>query len=46
MSTPNELLVTPRELLASTGEFGRFAGNMVRDVWGLPVFRFFGEALR
>src|SRR6185437_9644130 len=42
----NELLVTPRELLASTGEFGRFAGNMIRDVWGLRVFRFFGEALR
>jgi phospholipid/cholesterol/gamma-HCH transport system permease protein len=46
VSTPSELLVTPRELLASTGEFGRFAGNVVRDVWGLRVFRFFGEALR
>jgi phospholipid/cholesterol/gamma-HCH transport system permease protein len=42
----NELLVTPRELLAATGEFGRFAGNVVRDVWGLRVFHFFGEALR
>jgi len=44
--TTGELLVTPRELLASTGEFGRFAGNVMRDVWGLRVFRFFGEALR
>ncbi len=42
----NELLVTPREWLAATGEFGRFAGNVVRDVWGLRVFHFFGEALR
>ena len=23
-----------------------FGGNVVRDVWGLRVFRFFGEALR
>src|SRR6202162_6300025 len=42
----NELLAMPREWLASTGEIGRFTGNIVRDVWGLRVFRFFGEALR
>jgi phospholipid/cholesterol/gamma-HCH transport system permease protein len=42
----NELLALPREWLASTGEIGRFTGNVVRDVWGLRVFRFFGEALR
>ena len=36
----------PREWLAATGEIGRFTGNIVRDVWGLRVFRFFGEALR
>ncbi|HTA14559.1 MAG TPA: ABC transporter permease, partial [Solirubrobacteraceae bacterium] len=42
----NELLVTPREWLAATGEIGRFGGNIIRDVWGLRVFRFFGEALR
>jgi phospholipid/cholesterol/gamma-HCH transport system permease protein len=42
----NELLALPREWLASTGEIGRFTGNIVRDVWGLRVFRFFGEALR
>ena len=35
-----------REWLTATGEIGRFTGNIVRDVWGLRVFRFFGEALR
>ncbi|MEA2314832.1 MAG: hypothetical protein QOI03_1524, partial [Solirubrobacteraceae bacterium] len=42
----SELLAMPREWLASTGEIGKFTGNIVRDVWGLRVFRFFGEALR
>jgi phospholipid/cholesterol/gamma-HCH transport system permease protein len=42
----NELLALPREWLSSTGEIGRFTGNILRDVWGLRVFRFFGEALR
>ena len=42
----NELLAMPREWLAAAGEIGRFTGNIVRDVWGLRVFRFFGEALR
>jgi phospholipid/cholesterol/gamma-HCH transport system permease protein len=42
----NEFLAVPRELLASTGEIGRFAAGVVRDVWSLRVFRFFGEALR
>src|ERR1700728_770751 len=42
----NELLVTPREWLAATGEIGHFAGNVLRDVYGLRVFHFFGEALR
>ena len=36
----------PREWLAATGEIGQFTGSIVRDVWGLRVFRFFGEALR
>jgi len=36
----------PREWVSSTGEIGRFTGNVVRDVWGLRVFRFFGETLR
>src|ERR1700721_3389947 len=42
----NEFLVTPREWLATTGEIGRFGANIIRDVWGLRVFYFFGEALR
>ena len=42
----NELLGLPREWIATTGEIGRFTGNIVRQVWGLRVFRFFGEALR
>jgi phospholipid/cholesterol/gamma-HCH transport system permease protein len=42
----NEFLAVPRELLASTGEIGRFAAGVVRDVWSLRVFRFFGETLR
>ena len=42
----NELLALPREWLAATGEIAGFTGNIVRDVWGLRVFRFFGEALR
>ncbi len=42
----NELLAMPREWLAATGEISRFTGNILRDVWGLRVLRFFGEALR
>jgi phospholipid/cholesterol/gamma-HCH transport system permease protein len=42
----NEFFAVPRELLASTGEIGRFSAGVVRDVWSLRVFRFFGEALR
>jgi phospholipid/cholesterol/gamma-HCH transport system permease protein len=42
----NEWLAMPREWLASTGEIGDFAAHMIRDVWGLRVFRFFGETLR
>ena len=42
----NELRVGMREWLSSVGEIGRFGGNVVRDVWGLRVFRFFGETLR
>jgi phospholipid/cholesterol/gamma-HCH transport system permease protein len=42
----NELLALPREWLATAGEIGGFTGRIVRDVWTLRVFRFFGEALR
>ena len=36
----------PREWLGALGEIGRFTGDVVRDVSGLRVFRFFGETLR
>ena len=42
----NEWLALPREWIGASGEISRFTGNIVRDVWGLRVFRFFGEALR
>src|ERR1039457_1313822 len=42
----NEFLAMPREWIAATGEIARFTGNVVRDVWGLRVLRFFGETLR
>ncbi len=42
----NELLALPREWVGAAGEIASFAGNVVRDVWGLRVLRFFGEALR
>ncbi len=42
----NEFFAVPRELLESTGEIGRFSAGVVRDVWSLRVFRFFGETLR
>jgi phospholipid/cholesterol/gamma-HCH transport system permease protein len=42
----NDLLVGPREWLTTTGELARFATRMVSDVYGLRVFRFFGESLR
>ena len=42
----NELLALPRAWVTTAGEIARFTGNIVRDVWGLRVLRFFGEALR
>jgi phospholipid/cholesterol/gamma-HCH transport system permease protein len=42
----NEFFAVPRELLASTGEIGRFSGRIVADVYSLRVLRFFGETLR
>ena len=41
-----EQQATPREWLQSTGEIARFSSAIVRDVWSLRVFRFFGESLR
>jgi phospholipid/cholesterol/gamma-HCH transport system permease protein len=40
------LLALPREWLASTAEIGRFGGSVMGEVYGLRVFRFFGETLR
>ncbi len=42
----NEFFALPREWLAGTGEIAGFMGDVVRDVYGLRVFRFFGETLR
>jgi phospholipid/cholesterol/gamma-HCH transport system permease protein len=39
-------LAVPREWLASFGEIIRFCGTVVGEVFGLKVFRFFGESLR
>jgi phospholipid/cholesterol/gamma-HCH transport system permease protein len=42
----NELLALPREWVATAGKIASFTSTVVRDVWGLRVLRFFGEALR
>jgi len=42
----NELLELPREWLEATSDIGRFFGQVLGDVYGLRVFRFFGETLR
>jgi len=39
-------LAIPREWVASFGEIVRFCSRVVGEVFGLKVFRFFGEALR
>jgi phospholipid/cholesterol/gamma-HCH transport system permease protein len=42
----NEILSLPRTWLESTGEIGKFTSKILRQVYGLRVLRFFGEALR
>jgi phospholipid/cholesterol/gamma-HCH transport system permease protein len=42
----NGWLAVPRDWVASCGEIVRFCGRVVGEVFGLKVFRFFGEALR
>jgi phospholipid/cholesterol/gamma-HCH transport system permease protein len=42
----NEWLAIPREWIGATGEIGSFVANIVRQVYDLRVFRFFGEGLR
>jgi phospholipid/cholesterol/gamma-HCH transport system permease protein len=41
-----QLIVTPREWIATFGEIAKFCGKVLGHVYGLRVFRFFGEALR
>src|SRR5256885_9214881 len=40
------LLAAPRDWVAALGDIAKFAGRDFREVFGLRVFRFFGEALR
>ena len=39
-------LALPREWVASFGDIVKFCGRVLGEVYGLKVFRFFGEALR
>lgn len=39
-------LAVPRDWVSSFGEIAKFCGRIVGEVYGLRVFRFFGEALR
>jgi phospholipid/cholesterol/gamma-HCH transport system permease protein len=42
----NDWLAVPRDWLASSGDIVRFCGRVVGEVFGLKVFKYFGEALR
>ena len=42
----NGWLAIPREWIASFGDIVKFCARVVGEVFGLRVFRFFGEALR
>src|SRR5881227_3452960 len=39
-------LVAPRDWIASLGDIAKFSARVIGEVFGLRVFRFFGEALR
>ena len=39
-------LSVPRDWISSFGEIAKFCGKIIGHVFGLRVFRFFGEALR
>ena len=39
-------LAIPRDWIANFGEIAKFCARIVREVYGLRVMRFFGEALR
>ena len=40
------MFTTPKEIFSTFGEIAKFCGRVVGQVYGLRVFRFFGEALR
>ena len=42
----NGWLAVPRDWVASFGEILRFCGTVLKEVFGLRVFRYFGEGLR
>ncbi|PZR67793.1 MAG: ABC transporter permease [Solirubrobacterales bacterium] len=42
----NGWLAVPRDWISSFGEIAKFCSRVVGEVYGLRVFRFFGEALR
>jgi phospholipid/cholesterol/gamma-HCH transport system permease protein len=42
----NDVLAVPKGWLESFGEIVKFSMRVLREVFGLRVFRFFGEALR
>ncbi|MDP1847231.1 MAG: ABC transporter permease [Solirubrobacteraceae bacterium] len=42
----NGWTAVPREWVANAGGIAKFSGRIVGEVYGLRVFRFFGEALR
>ena len=41
-----ELIITPKGWVEAFGEIVKFTAQVVREVFGLRVFKFFGEALR
>lgn len=43
---PTGWLGLPREWISTFGEISKFCGRILRDVYGLRVLKFFGEALR
>src|SRR5436305_2372877 len=41
-----ELIITPKGWVEAFGEIVKFIAQLLREIFGLRVFRFFGEALR
>ena len=42
----NGWLAIPRDWISSFGDIAKFSGRVLGQVYGLRVFRFFGETLR